>query len=292
MKELADAKVVFINGLGLEGWLTRLVQASGAKAVTVVASTGVEPLRIEDEHQPGHTVSDPHAWQSIANAKIYVGNIRDGLIKADPAGGSIYAANAKSYLASLDVLEKEVKGAIEKIPADRRKIITTHDAFAYFGKAYGMAFISPEGVSTKSEASARDVAKIVEQIKKQEIPAVFMENVSDPRLMKMIAKETGAKIGGKLYSDALSEPDGPTASYIAMMHNNVNEFSKAFDVLIGDVAADVQQETSDQEEPCVSHEKGLPARTITALRIGAHCSAVRRGARVRLRWGFDRRNSR
>ena len=120
-----------------------------------------------------------------------------------------------------------MKGAIEKIPADRRKIITTHDAFAYFGKAYGMAFISPEGVSTKSEASARDVAKIVEQIKKQEIPAVFMENVSDPRLMKMIAKETGAKIGGKLYSDALSEPDGPAASYIAMMHNNVNEFSKA-----------------------------------------------------------------
>jgi zinc/manganese transport system substrate-binding protein len=226
-KKLSDAKVVFVNGLGLEGWMTRLVKASGTKAPSIVASRGIKPRKMEDEHRHGHLVTDPHAWQSVANAKVYVANIRDGLIKADPAGKSVYEANAKSYLARLDALEQEVKETIAKIPPDRRKIITTHDAFGYFGDAYGMEFISPEGVSTDTEASAKDVAKIIAQVKKEKIPAVFMENITDPRLMQQIAREASAKIGGTLYSDALSALGGPAGTYIDMMHNNIREFSKA-----------------------------------------------------------------
>jgi len=226
-KTLAQAKVVVVNGLGLEGWLTRLVTASGSRAATVTASTGIKPRRMEDEHHGGQFVTDPHAWQSIANAKIYVTNIRDGLVKVDPDGRAAYAANATAYLAKLDALEADVKAAIERIPADRRRIITTHDAFGYFGAAFGMEFIAPQGVSTESEASAKDVAKIITQIRTQKIPAVFMENISDPRLMQQIARETGAKIGGTLYSDALSGANGPAATYIDMMRNNVREFAAA-----------------------------------------------------------------
>jgi len=226
-KTLAAAKVVVVNGLGLEGWLERLVKASGTKAATIVASTGIVSRKMEDEDHPGKEVTDPHAWQSIANAKIYVANIRDGLSKSDPAGKSVYEANAKAYLAKLDALERQVKAAIARIPVDRRKIITSHDAFGYFGAAYGMAFISPEGVSTDTEASAKDVARIITQIKKEHIPAVFMENISDPRLMRQIARESGARIGGKLYSDALSEPNGRGGTYIDMMRNNIREFTKA-----------------------------------------------------------------
>jgi zinc/manganese transport system substrate-binding protein len=223
-KTLADAKVVFVNGLGLEGWMTRLVKASGTKAPMIVATKDIKPLKME-EH--GHAETDPHAWQSVANAKIYVANIRDGMIAADPAGKSVYEANAKAYLAKLDALETEVKTAIANIPADRRKIISTHDAFGYFGAAYGMQFIAPQGVSTESEASAKDVAKIIRQIKKQKIPAVFIENISDDRLIRRIASETGAKIGGALYSDALSDAKGPVPTYIDMMRNNIKQFSAA-----------------------------------------------------------------
>jgi zinc/manganese transport system substrate-binding protein len=180
-----------------------------------------------DEDNPGHMVTDPHAWQSVADANIYVVNIRDGLAAADPAGKAVYDANAQAYLGKLDDLDKEITTAIAGIPADRRKIITTHDAFGYFGAAYGMSFIAPEGVSTDAEPSAKDVARIIRQIRKQKIPAVFLENVADPRLMQQIARETDATIGGKLYSDALSEPAGPAGSYLDMMRHNVREFAKA-----------------------------------------------------------------
>lgn len=224
---ISKAKIMFVNGLGLEGWMTRLASSAGSKTITVTATTGIKPLKMEDEDKPGQMVTDPHAWQSVANAKIYVANIRDGLIKADPAGRSVYEANAKAYLAELTALEADVRAVIAKIPAERRRIITTHDAFGYFGVAYGMKFIAPEGVSTESEASAKDVAKIIDQIRKEKIPAVFVENISDPRLMEQIARETKAKIGGTLYSDALSKADGPAATYIDMMHNNIRQFGAA-----------------------------------------------------------------
>jgi zinc/manganese transport system substrate-binding protein len=223
-KELGAARLILVNGLGLEGWIDRLIKASGAKAPVVVATKGIKPQQMREE---GRVELDPHAWQSIADAKIYVANIRDGLIAADPEGASAYRANAEHYLEKLDALEKEVLAEIAKIPPARRQIITTHDAFGYFGTAYGFRFIAPEGVSTETEASARDVAKIIRQIKAQKIPAVFLENVTDPRLARSIAAESGAKIGGTLYSDALSPPDGPASTYIDMMLNNVRELSAA-----------------------------------------------------------------
>jgi zinc/manganese transport system substrate-binding protein len=223
-KAVADAQLVVINGLGLEGWTARLIQSSGTKAPVVVASKGVRPLQGEGEDKGK---ADPHAWQSIANVKIYVANIRDGLMSADPAGKADFEANAKAYLAKLDQLEAEVKAAIASIPPKNRKIITTHDAFGYFARAYGMSFIAPQGVSTETEPSAKDVAKIIRQIKAQHIPAVFLENISDDRLMQQIARETGAKIGDKLYSDALSKPGAGAGTYLDMMHNNIAAFTKA-----------------------------------------------------------------
>lgn len=234
-KKVAAAKVVFVNGLGFEGWMNRLIKASGTKASIVVATKGVAPRKMEEEeggHDHGkdahaHEETDPHAWQSVANAKLYITNVRDGLIAADPAGKGTYEANATAYLAKLDALDAEVKTAIAAIPADRRRIITSHDAFGYFGAAYGMEFIAPQGVSTEAEASAKDVAKIIRQIKAEKIPAVFMENISDPRLVKRIADETGAKIGGEVYSDALSDDKGPASTYIDMIENNIRAFSSA-----------------------------------------------------------------
>jgi zinc/manganese transport system substrate-binding protein len=222
-KTLAAAKVVFVNGMGLEGWMTRLVAVSGAKLSPIEVTAGVKPRQEEG----GHHAIDPHAWQSVANARIYVANIRDGLKQADPAGAAAYDANAKAYFDKLDALEREVRETIDKIPPDRRRIITTHDAFSYFGQAYGVEFIAPVGVSSDSEPSARDIAKIVSQVKRQKIPAVFMENISDPRMMQQIARETGAKIGGTLYSDALSDAKGPAATYLDMMRNNIRELAKA-----------------------------------------------------------------
>ncbi|MEJ0078657.1 MAG: metal ABC transporter substrate-binding protein [Alphaproteobacteria bacterium] len=223
-KALAEAKVVFTNGLGFEGWIARLIKASGTRAPMIVATKGVKPRKMEED---GHAEIDPHAWQSVPNAKIYVANIRDALVAADPAGKSAYEANATAYLGKLDALDAEVKAAIEKIPADRRRIITTHDAFGYFAAAYGVSFIAPQGVSTESEVSARDVARIITQIRKQKIPAVFLENITDDRLLKRIGAESGARIGGTLYSDALTDGQGPAPNYIDMMRHNIKQLAEA-----------------------------------------------------------------
>ncbi len=185
-KKAADAKLVFVNGLGFEGWLERLVKASGTKAPIVVATQGIKPLERAGGHDHDHGRADPHAWQSVANAKIYVANIRDALIAADPAGKEVYTSNAAAYLAKLDALEREVREVIAKIPADRRRVITSHNAFGYFQDAYGISFTAPQGVSTEAEASAKDVAAIISQIKKQKVPAVFLENVTDPRQMLLV----------------------------------------------------------------------------------------------------------
>ena len=224
-KTLADAKVVFANGLGFEGWIARLIKASGTRAPMIVTTKGVKPRKADDDH--GHGDADPHAWQSVANAKIYVANIRDALVAADPAGKTAYEANAAAYLSKLDALDAEVKAAVEKIPADRRKIITTHDAFGYFGAAYGIAFIAPLGVSTEAEVSARDVAKIITQIRKQKLPAVFLENITDDRLLQRIGAESGARIGGTLYSDALTDEKGAAPTYIDMVRHNVRQLADA-----------------------------------------------------------------
>jgi zinc/manganese transport system substrate-binding protein len=226
-KTVAGAKLVVVNGLKFEGWLTRLVKSSGTKATVATASTGITPLKMADDHGHGHGGEDPHAWQSVANAKLYVGNVRDALIAADPAGKVAYEANAAAYLAKLGALEAEIKATVARIPADRRKAITSHDAFGYFAKAYGIEFIAPQGVSTEAEASAKDVGRIIRQIKAQKVPAVFLENITNPRLAEQIARESGAKIGGRLFSDALSTESGPAGTYIAMMKHNISQIEKA-----------------------------------------------------------------
>jgi zinc/manganese transport system substrate-binding protein len=219
-KKIADARLLVINGLGLEGWLPRLLQASGNKAPIVTATRGIAPLKFGSD-------ADPHAWQSVANAKIYVANIRDALRGADPADAAIFAANTDAYLAKLDALDREVREAIAQIPEQRRKVISTHDAFGYFAAAYGIEFIAPLGVSTESEASARDIAGIITQIKAQKIPAVFLENISDPRLIQRIAGETGARVGGTLYSDSLTDEKGAAPTYIELVRHNIKALTSA-----------------------------------------------------------------
>jgi zinc/manganese transport system substrate-binding protein len=219
-KKVADAKLVFVNGLGFEGWLPRLVKSAGGKATVVTVTAGIAPLRFGSE-------ADPHAWQSVANAKIYVANIRDALAAAAPGDAEGFKARAAVYLADLDALVREVREGIAKIPEGRRKVISTHNAFGYFAAAYGVEFIAPVGVSTESEASARDIAKIITQIRAARIPAVFLENITDPRLMGRISAETGARVGGTLYSDSLTGEKGDSPTYIAMVRHNIKALTSA-----------------------------------------------------------------
>lgn len=235
---MAKADIVLVNGLHFEGFLQRLVDASATKASIAVLTKGVTPINFKPEFAEadaaegaetdgGKTVTDPHAFQSIANAKIYVKNIADAFCTADAAGCDSYKANAAAYTQKLDTLEGEVQAAIQSIPQEKRVVITSHDAFGYFEKAYGLTFLAPEGVSTESEPSAADVAKLVSQVKQDKAAAIFVENITNPRLIEQIASETGIKVGGTLYSDALSQPDGPAATYIDLMHNNIAQIKGA-----------------------------------------------------------------
>jgi zinc/manganese transport system substrate-binding protein len=219
-KKIADAKLLVINGLGLEGWLPRLLQSSASKAPILTASNGIAQLKAGSD-------SDPHAWQSVANARIYVANIRDALGTAVPADAERFRANAQAYLSKLDSLEREVQAAISRIPPSRRKVISTHDAFGYFASGYGIEFIAPLGVSTESEISARDIAGIITEIRTHKVPAVFLENISDPRLMQRIAAETGVRIGGTLYSDSLTDEKGDAPTYIDMVRHNIKTLTSA-----------------------------------------------------------------
>ncbi len=219
-KVLAGARVVIVNGLGLEGATARFMETAAKDVKVVVASAGITPLRTAG-------AIDPHAWQSIANAKIYVANIRDALIAADPADKAVFETNAAAYRQQLDALDAEVRTDIAKTPPDHRKLITTHNAFGYFASAYGIEFIAPNGLATEAEGSARDVARIIKQIRAEHIPAVFPENVTDPRLLEEIARESGARMGGTLYSDALTPPDGPAPTYIDLMRHNARQLVAA-----------------------------------------------------------------
>ena len=193
------------------------------------AKQDVEPTAQEPDsgHHHHHGEFDPHAWQSIANAKIYVENIRKALVEAAPSKAAIFNKNAKAYLKQLNALETTLKSEMAEIPKDRRKVITPHDAFGYLGRDFGLKFLAPQGVSTESEASAKDVAQIIKQIRKENIKAVFIENVTDPRLIEQIARETKVTVGGKLYGDALSGPNEPAPTYLSMMKHNVRSIIKA-----------------------------------------------------------------
>ena len=248
-KALGEAKVLVENGLNFEGWLPRLVKTSGFSGETVIASTGVKPRELtpdeeameaaeeahdhggeahaeaHDDHDHGHV--DPHAWQNLANGEIYAKNIMDGLAKADPEHAKDYRQRGDAYIAEMKELDKKIRAEIDQVPENQRLIVTSHDAFGYFGQAYHVKFIAPQGVSTEAEASAQDVAKIIDQIRAQKIRAVFVENISNPRLIEQISRETDAKVGGALFSDALSPKDGPAPTYLDMFKNNADEIVKA-----------------------------------------------------------------
>ena len=226
-KTLASANVVFINALGFEGWMTRLVKASGFKGKLVVASQGVKPRTMVDEDEGGKVITDPHAWQDLSNGKLYVANIEKALSQADPAGATVYKANAQAYQKKLEEMDAWVKAEFAKVPRKERKVITSHDAFGYFGQAYGVTLMAPIGYSTESEASAKNLGKLIRQIKKEKVKALFVESITDPRMMDRIAQETGTKVGGSLFSDALSAADGPAATYLEMFRNDVSKMVAA-----------------------------------------------------------------
>ena len=236
-KALARARLVVVNGLGYEGWIDRLIKSAAYHGDVLVASRGIEPLKNADAgHDPGavkgkrhhhDTGADPHAWQDLKNAGQYVGNIAKALIAADPSGKAHYQANAEKLQGDIARLDAEIRQQLGAIPAERRKVVTSHGAFAYFARAYQVDFRAPAGVSTDAEASAASVGKLIRQIRKEKIPAVFIENISDPRLLERIRAETGARIGGTLYSDALSKADGPAATYLDMMRHNARTLAAA-----------------------------------------------------------------
>jgi zinc/manganese transport system substrate-binding protein len=220
---VGQAQVVFSNGLGFEGWMIRLLKMAGYEGQQVVVSNGVRPLK-----EAGHGgAADPHAWQSVSNVKVFVKNIELGLCRADPAGCSTYERNAVAYAVQLNILEAEIRAAWAAIPAVQRKVITSHDAFGYYARDHSVKFLAPQGVSTESEASAKGVAQLVRQIRKDQIKALFVENISDPRLIEQIARETGLKLSGELYADSLSAPGGEAATYIDMMRFNTRELTRA-----------------------------------------------------------------
>jgi len=220
VRKVTEAKLLVVNGFGLEGWLPRLLQAAGGKASIVTATKGIVPLRLGSD-------GDPHAWQSVANARQYVANIREALAAAAPSDADYFDRQTQAYLAKLEALEGEVRQAVGRIPESRRAVISTHDAFGYFAARYGIRFVAPIGVSTESEASARDIADIIAQVKAARIPAVFLERISDPRLMRRISAETGARIGGTLYSDALTDEKGDAPTYIDMVRHNIKTLASA-----------------------------------------------------------------
>ncbi|MFJ4142504.1 metal ABC transporter substrate-binding protein [Pseudomonas sp. NPDC089734] len=221
---LKQADLVFVSGLHLEGWMDRLIKASGYKGQPVVLSNGIKTRSMEED---GQRIIDPHAWNSAANGVIYVRNIMAALKKADPEGASVYEVNGQRYIVQLQQLDIYARDQIQSVPEAQRKILTSHDAFGYFGDAYGVTFLSPLGFSTESEASAADVAKLIRQIKDEHVSAYFFENSGDPRLVKQIADASGAQPGGELYVESLSPLEGPAASYAQMFRYNVDRMTAA-----------------------------------------------------------------
>jgi len=232
IQAVAQADVMVINGLGLEGWAERIAAAAGFKGVAIVASRGVVALKTGHKHSPGaaahnHGAFDPHAWQDVANAKRYAANIRDGLSTADPAGRAAYAAGATRLMAELDALDAEIRAMLAAIPRERRRAVTSHEAFAYFADAYGVDLLAVAGTWRDAEPSARELAALTAQVKRQNIRALFLENAGNNAALRALASETGVAIGGSLYADALSAPGGPADSYIAMMRHNARTIAAA-----------------------------------------------------------------
>lgn len=215
VQRVAKADLVVVNGLGFEGWLDRVIQAAGYRGPVVVATAGIVP-------RPGGRHPDPHAWQSLVHAQRYVENIRAALVQARPAAAAAFDARAADYQQRIAALDASIRERLAQVPMADRVVFTSHNAFAYFGEAYGVEFRAAQGWSTGSEASAAQVARLIEQLRRQRVRALFVENVSDPRLLERMAAESQARLGGRLYSDALSAPGTPGATYLGMMEHNAS----------------------------------------------------------------------
>lgn len=251
-RKLAAAQVLVVNGLDFEAWLPRLQKAAGFAGRTVVASKGIEPRRLDDAHEEHeehgdhddrhhdhdhghhgehghhhHGDLDPHAWQDLANGVIYARNIARAFAEADPAHAQAYRQRADAYVARIEALDQRVRQLFEAIEPARRKVVSSHDAFGYFGQAYGVRFIALAGVSTDAEPSAADMARIIEQVRRESVPAVFIENIANPRLAQQLARETQARLGGTLYSDALAQPGEPAGTYLGMFEWNAQQLAAA-----------------------------------------------------------------
>jgi zinc/manganese transport system substrate-binding protein len=229
-KTLLASKLLVINGMHFEPWADKLAKSANFKGDIVVASKGVKPRAMPEEEEHEHQASekgghhhetDPHAWQNPNNVILYVRNIAAGLAKADASGAATYKANAEAYVKELQALDASISAQLATIPAAKRKVITSHDAFGYFAAQYKVKFLAPEGVSTDAEPSAKEVAQLVRQIKREKIRAIFIENMRNPKMLDQLSKDAGATVGGTLYSDALSAPDQPGASYLKMMNHNL-----------------------------------------------------------------------
>jgi len=217
-KAINASDVVFVSGLGLEGWIDRLVTASGYKGHLVTASEGVNSRKMEED---GKQITDPHAWNSMANGVIYATNVMNALIKADPEDADYFRQRGTAYIEKLQKLDAWAKTEFTGIPQSKRKVLTSHDAFGYFGQEYHVSFMAPVGFSTEAEASASGVASLIKQIKEQKVKTYFIENQTDPRLVKQIAAASGAQPGGELYPEALSGPQGPATTYVKAFKHNV-----------------------------------------------------------------------
>ncbi|MBP0463517.1 zinc ABC transporter substrate-binding protein [Roseomonas sp. PWR1] len=235
---LRDAALVVRNGLGFDGWMDRLVRSAGYRGPVATATDGLTP-RMMEAHHHGHAhdhggaarrqqhsvgprmVPDPHAWQDLRHGQHYVRAIAAALAAADAAGEATYRRNAEAFTARLATLDAWVRAEIGRVPEARRRVVTSHDAFGYFGAAYGIAFLSPQGVSTEAEPSAAQVARLIRQIRSENITAVFMENMANPATLRRLATEAGVAVGGRLFADALSPPGGQAPDYEAMFRHNV-----------------------------------------------------------------------
>jgi len=217
-KAINASDVVFVSGLGLEGWIDRLVTASGYKGHLVTASEGVNSRKMEED---GKQITDPHAWNSMANGVIYATNVMNALIKAAPEDADYFRQRGTAYIEQLQKLDAWAKTEFTGIPESKRKVLTSHDAFGYFGQEYHVSFMAPVGFSTEAEASASGVASLIKQIKAEKVKTYFIENQTDPRLVKQIAAASGAQPGGELYPEALSGPKGPATTYVKAFRHNV-----------------------------------------------------------------------
>lgn len=223
-RALKEADIAFLSGEGLETWFQRLAKASGYKGKATVVSTGIDTISMEED---GKSVTDPHVWNSVHNVIVWANNIEKALSAASPEDAAKFKSNATNYAKQLEQLDAYARAQIGAIPKEQRKVLTSHDAFGYFSRAYGVSFLSPIGLSTESEASAGDVAKLIDQIKKEGVKVYFIENSNDPRLVQQIAAATGAKPGGKLYVESLSGADGPATTYTALFRYNVDQIVAA-----------------------------------------------------------------